>query len=324
VTAFALALFSVAHAAWSFGPPDDPVFTDWDAVVSWNRWAVDWAANRLPERTYHYPQLVPANLSLTYVLMGTTRVEAFARVVMGAFEVAIPLALLVEGIRRRRPGDWIGAALAARLMWVWGARASGSVDTAVACLALFAWLALAGARDAGDSARRWAMLLGAALAGAAAVTKQSGLWVAAVYPLVCLVVGASEGGRARARTLAVVLAVLAVVVVPWYVYKELAIRAGADLSELGTVLGAAHGGRAPLERMGFALATWDARMRIGPLPGAVTALLLGAACVLAARDRLARALLLLVVVPQVGLWALLWSYDGRNLAAPLPLAGWLE
>ena len=35
------------------------IFQQWDAVISWNRWAIDWSANRLPTFTSLYPQLLP-------------------------------------------------------------------------------------------------------------------------------------------------------------------------------------------------------------------------------------------------------------------------
>ena len=77
------------------------IFQQWDAVVSWNRWAVDWAANRLPYATSIYPQLLPTNISLTYVFMQGSEVWIFAKAFQFLFCLALLAAMLdlarVEG-----------------------------------------------------------------------------------------------------------------------------------------------------------------------------------------------------------------------------------
>ncbi|TLD95138.1 hypothetical protein LS71_008565 [Helicobacter jaachi] len=44
------------------------IFTDWDAVVSWDRWATAWANGHFVLNDWAYPQLYPMLLSLGYVL----------------------------------------------------------------------------------------------------------------------------------------------------------------------------------------------------------------------------------------------------------------
>lgn len=53
------------------------VFTNWDAVVSWNQWAISWALNEFPHGTYNYPQLLPISESISYVLMDSTGIQFF-------------------------------------------------------------------------------------------------------------------------------------------------------------------------------------------------------------------------------------------------------
>src|SRR5271165_4734031 len=55
------------------------VFADNDDVASWDRWAMDWATGRFPTLTSWYPQLMPSNWSLTYVLLGRTDIKMFAK-----------------------------------------------------------------------------------------------------------------------------------------------------------------------------------------------------------------------------------------------------
>ena len=46
------------------------VFSGWDTLFSWNAYAEKWASGRVPDIGGMYPQLVPANWSLSYLLQG--------------------------------------------------------------------------------------------------------------------------------------------------------------------------------------------------------------------------------------------------------------
>ena len=80
------------------------IFQEWDAVVSWNRWAIDWAANRLPRTTAEYPQLLPCNLSLSYVFIQDSSIWFFAKGWLFLFCL-----LLLLGHVRPRPARPAGA-----------------------------------------------------------------------------------------------------------------------------------------------------------------------------------------------------------------------
>ena len=63
------------------------VFNVWDTIFSWNRWAVDWSYNQFPALTYEYPQILPANWSLSYVIMQNKEVQAFTKAIMSLFSL---------------------------------------------------------------------------------------------------------------------------------------------------------------------------------------------------------------------------------------------
>ena len=67
-----LAVRSIVWAANVFFDNAGTVFSAWDAVVSWNRWATEWATGRIPTDSRFYPQLIPVNWSITYILQGDT------------------------------------------------------------------------------------------------------------------------------------------------------------------------------------------------------------------------------------------------------------
>ncbi len=182
------------------------IFQQWDAVVSWNRWAVQWAANELPQSTSYYPQLLPANISLSYVFMQTNQVWIFAKAMQFLFCLMLLLAML-DAARRSSglvPGVvvtyWLFVALLRYRML-----SSGYADVP---LAFFAWMplyALLLAARAADARQRskW-LLVGGLLAAGAALTKQLGLYVAVVYPVTAWVWFGGHGLRAWPNPLATV------------------------------------------------------------------------------------------------------------------------
>ena len=85
------------------------VFNTWDAILSWNRWATAWASGVLPADTGYYPQLLPANWSLTYVLIGNPSIQIFARSLGPLFLFFILLLFLDLGFRSRSYGVLLGA-----------------------------------------------------------------------------------------------------------------------------------------------------------------------------------------------------------------------
>ena len=46
------------------------IFLNWDAILSWNRWATEWATGKFPYNTRSYPQLAPLNWAISYLIYG--------------------------------------------------------------------------------------------------------------------------------------------------------------------------------------------------------------------------------------------------------------
>lgn len=74
---FYLLIVFISHGLWG-------VFTDWDAVVSWNRWARDWF-NQSPAGSIGYPPGLPILYSLVYSSVGTDGIQTFAKLVASYF-----------------------------------------------------------------------------------------------------------------------------------------------------------------------------------------------------------------------------------------------
>lgn len=56
-------------------------------VINWNGWAKTFAKNILPLEISHYPQLLSANWSISYVMTGTTEIQLFNKVIMPLFYI---------------------------------------------------------------------------------------------------------------------------------------------------------------------------------------------------------------------------------------------
>jgi hypothetical protein len=66
-------------------------FTDTVNNYEWNKWAIDFSNNILPKFSSHFPQLLPANWSLCYVLTGCPDIHFFPKAVMPLFILGILL-----------------------------------------------------------------------------------------------------------------------------------------------------------------------------------------------------------------------------------------
>jgi hypothetical protein len=295
-------------------------FVNYDALVSINRWALDWSQGLLPAWTMHYPQLLPAVWSLTYTLIG----GEFQFVPKGLsllFPATSVLMLVDLGLRRNRGEYMLAAAFTGVLVSHSDAYsvASGFLDLPVACLALAPFYLLACCESgAGVAWVRRHVVAATACVTACALTKQAGMYAATVFP-VLLAFDLRERSRESAgidvpRTLAVVVALLLLLIVPWHVYKEIQIQQGLETWEQAASAGV-HGGRTFTERLAWAWKLWELELTL-PLAFATT---LAIGLSLAAKDF--RALSLSITLPFTLIWVFFFSYDRRNLSLAFPFLG---
>jgi hypothetical protein len=299
------------------------IFIEWDAVVSWNRWAIDWASNRFPTRTYEYPQLLTSNWSISYVLMQDTSIWFFAKASTALFPLLMVWTLVDLARTLREPGYALGAIITYALLIAclrYRNLSSGYADMPVAffcCTSIYFLLLARHATEAGSKFRF--LLLGAAAAGAAAITKQAGLYIAIIYPILALgamniaSIPAVPARRLRS-TIASALVVVAIVA-PWYLYKQWEIRHGADTAHVANLVVLGRQGRSLGEQ--FVHAT-GLVIHCIKLPGLLV-VVFGTA--LALRDPMQRRVVLLVALPFTAIWGLKFAYEIRNLAMALPLFG---
>lgn len=342
--AWRLALFAAALATLAyFGARTllnvGQIFNLWDDVVSWNRWAVDWAQGRYPGHTWHYPQLLPAAWASTYVFMGTDAIQFFAKALMPLFPLFLLLALFDLWLRSGRAGYLAAMALTGFLLLftncVQGVT-SGYADIPVTFMG-FMPLYLLRARYEEEQSVARAVFSGALCCAAAAVTKQAGLFILAVYPVLAWTLAGKGSARPRPGQIAAAMLLALVLTLPWYAFSEYRIRAGHDTSEVKLVTNDTHQGRTLQQRVMVVPETISRQVENSPLlnkgfrllsgnllAGGRVALLLSAGLGLLVLASLAlpewRPVAAAVVLPYAALWALYYSYDLRNISLVIPYA----
>ncbi|MDA9410172.1 hypothetical protein XH80_26520 [Bradyrhizobium sp. CCBAU 45384] len=314
-------LYTLNLLAASFGS----ILVGYDPVAQWNLWALDWAANRLPNRIYHYPQLIPQLWSVPYVLMGDSTVEFFSSSFKFVFWLLTFETLAFVAVRSRDFVLLLSIPIAFVLMrWgIGGTSVQDFIDVPVAFFALLSTVTIL--LFASSYERPRAIALALLLASGAAMTKQVGLYMIGAVPLLCLCWTYEEKRRLApvfmeglALTWRTALAIA--LCAPIYVYAFVTIRNGSNSSELGYLFEGIYENRSQLTRaidaitFVYALLGFSRFAVIGI--GLAGFIALNVAVLFNARYRW---ILLAVNIPFSTLWAVYFSYDRRNLALALPL-----
>jgi hypothetical protein len=320
------------------------IFDHGDDVISWNRWAVDWYQGYFPRRTWNYPQLLPANWSLSYVFLQESRLQFFAKSMCPVFSLFLVLALYDLWVRKRDFSYLCAIPVTAALLMglTGGSMNKGYADVPVAFMAFMSVYVLLVAEDGAAFANRKSIVIGSICCAGAALTKQAGLYLVGIYPLLCylLVKGSfrKAGGFVKALKIAAVYLLLFVLTAPWYGYTASKIAAGREDSEIRYVthdiyLGRSIWGRlvdfcAKIKSHTDALLGSSSFIHLSDFAFIAVLTCLAGICALlvyftlqSLHDTLCRYLVALIVVPYFFLWVNYFSYDFRNLTLVFPFLG---
>ena len=297
------------------------IFTDNDAVLSWNRWATIWATNQIPTDTMHYPQLLPANYALSYVLVGSTAIQFFAFAISIFF---FPLACISFFNAAERVNDsrlHLANFFFFLFMILYGNMANGWADIPVACMSFISInLFILGWNETEKNKESAAKLIlfSSLIAAGCAVTKQAGIFYSILNVIaVCIwVIRNYKEPLQRIKFIVLLFIAYLIVCLPWYIEAQHNINTGLNSSEIQYVTNSIYKGKSYLSRFLTAFIKW---------PGYFILALISLPAI---RDRNYRwptlaGILFLVV------WALFFSYDSRNFTLGVPLlaigagAAWL-
>jgi hypothetical protein len=300
------------------------IFQAWDAVVSWNRWAVDWASNRLPNTMWHYPQLLPAVWSVSYVLMADAQIQFFPVLVCLLFVPMAAHAFFMLYNKSDQVSAKISILIAGLIFLAASEKMSGLLvgfaDFPVAVMILLAFSCLFMAGGPGISKKEATMYaaLGLLLAGGGGLTKQGGVfgYLAYIATMIGLYRDKCLPGTLLSRKGIIFLIGTMLLVFSWYAFIQWRIAISAEGSEIKVVTETIHQGRNYLERIALS-------MRMFPYPWAVAAL--ASPGLFFHRIRMITACGLIYVL----IWGCFFSYDQRNCSPALPLlafavGGWFS
>lgn len=291
------------------------IFHGWDAVFSWNRWAIDISNNKMPSSTYHYPQLIPANWSVSYVLCGYP-LQFIPKAMMPLFLIFQIYAFIVLAIKRNS-FIFIYAALFLflgfnRLNWT-----EGFVDVPVAFYSILVYLCLILInKEDEEKYKTGYVVLSLLFACASAVTKQAGIYVVLTFPILLLLFTKDIilwSTKRVIKTALLFLLLVLIIIVPYYIYAEMAIKAGRAASEVPYVTKEIYDGASWTERLMNA-----GKVFSGIFGSRALFLIAIVPFLLSFTDRTYRVLNFLVVIPFLVIWALFFSYDLRNAAIVIP------
>ena len=294
------------------------VFKIWDSVVSWNHWAVEWYSNYQPLDTKRYAQLIPTNFSVTYSFMRSELVQFFAISFMPLFAVYLLLLLFDLGLKKREFGYLIGVVITQYLLkrFYLPLISSGYVDVALMFFTfLTAYTLLNASTQTEEKHLRNSALLGFIFAAGAALTKQNGLWVLAVYPILAYSIifqrieNITKKERIRLTMRYFCLAV--VLLLPWYVFNELRIAAGARTNVLMLMSQSHHSGRTRIDRLIKAYKDLSVYVYLFPF----------VIFTLPFINRDERKIIVLIMIPYSLIWAFFFSLYPRNLSIGFALLG---
>lgn len=297
------------------------IFTAWDPVMSYNVWASQWADNQLPVYTWHYPQLIPANWSMTYVIMQPLtqglKLQIFAKAVMPLFPFMLVLMFFDLAIETRRSTYLLGLCLCFYFLYRFAeCFGQGWVDVP---MSYFSFLSIALLYLAGNSERPLSYIILAALScGAAASTKQAGLYTMFWFPFLCYVLALkSQQEFSTPSKLCIIFSscLLGLIIcLPWYIYIQYLINHGLASSEVGFVTGSLY------QVLGFSLGL---RVIYGVIQAGLVFWLLLFLSLTYVRSKSPWIVLLPMVIIYSIIWVDFYSYADRNLVLISPLLGLL-
>jgi len=305
------------------------VFLEWDPIVSWNRWAVNWFNNILPGRVWGYPQLIPVNWSITYVFIGTSEIQFFAKSIMPLFSIAILFIFTSLGMLKKQLEYFLSAVIFGIFLYFYVKKSfivSGYVDIPVAFFALLAFYVIWIYKQ--DSSKlNISILFSTAFASAAAITKQSGLYILIIVSLynVFKLYKSSDNFKLKLFLFIKFMLIILVIVIPWYLYFHLKTQNGNDGYLISFLTNTIHKGRDYIERFQFGLNHFNKIINELILFSAYFGFLIKflfyiipliiLASIIEIKSRFTT---LFVTLPYTLIWFFFYSYDKRNLLFVLP------
>jgi hypothetical protein len=293
-----------------------------DPVLAWNRFTLDWYHNHFPVHTWRYPQLIPTNWSIAYMIMQNPDIQFIPRNIMAFFPIGTTALFLDLALRKKKSTYWL-ALLSYGTIIIYLYRPAfivgGYADIAVSFFAFLSWYVLYSTDKPGifDINR---CLFSVVFAASAAVTKQIGFYILfyiLAWNLWMIYKNKTLPGKKIIKALLLMVLFTVIIVGPWYVYKEIQIAKGIEKSELSMLTQKQHGSRTSYgERLNYG---FKRIVNARGIPNVEFFIYGGLFLMLLSLfHKRIRWIMLFIVFPFTLIWVLLFSYDYRNLTLAFP------
>jgi hypothetical protein len=294
------------------------VFTGWDPAIAWNRWAIIWSQNMMPQNIGHYPQVLSTNWSISYVLMGMP-IEFFPKAITGLFWL-YTICILFNLSINHKPLRYITALFVVLYLFApyMAIVTSGYAEVAVGFFWILGIYALIQFLSTENKQRAlWYLYAISFTLIGSALVKQTGIYTIAAFPILLLTIRKKLYAMTtkKQRMVFYLCSGLFFVcgVIPFYYLAQYWIRLNINGSEIHTILFTMHNHRNFYERFLYAigLLTHDF-----PTP---ILIILGISSLLSLKNSFSRKLFFVFVLPYSIIWAEFFSYEVRLLLPVIPL-----
>ncbi len=295
-------------------------FNGYDDTCNWNRWASEWYRGQLPFRTWEYPQLLPTNWSINYILMGTYEIEYFVTFINGLMPIYVLGAFWAMYLDTRYDVFLVSISVAGLWMYFllnqWIGVGMADVPSA------FFGVMMLYTTHLGLSSKidiKQFLVLGAIITSGAALTKQAGNYLVIFY--LCSLIYLAKKNQLHVKEIfklcAKGLSIVLVLAWSWYIYHRILYAHGLERSNIYYVTQVIFEGKSYWER--FVIANIEIRNSISALDliwprqiifnvGAILTLIL---IFFSLQSPLGALSSIVVTVPFYMLWAVFFSY-GHN------------
>lgn len=304
------------------------VFRMIDEALSWNRYAVEWFNNRLPEKSWYYPQLVSTNWSMAYVIMQNADIQFVPRGIMPLFSIGILMLFLDLGMQKKNTIYLLGLIFYGLIginlhgpVFI----ASGFMDIAVTFFSFLAFYVLhlhyTGANQHPFQTKH--ALLSVLFAAGAAATKQAGLYMLVIvlaWNIILLYKNRAALGKNTIKKITCILSLIIILLgLSWYIYRTITIIKGSDKPGIVEVTQQVHHQRTYVERFAYGFNKIMHPNRVTRNSDITLYVYLAFVLLLFSLfHRSSRVVTCVIVIPFTVLWGLFYSYSYRNLSLAFP------
>lgn len=290
------------------------VFNSWDAVVSWNVWAIEWARGIIPNSSI-YPQLITANWAISYVLLGGIPLQIFAKIIMPLFSLLMLVMLFDLGLRNRSFGILLGVLFTRLVIKKFTGEfiSDGYMDLPATFFGFASVYFLLIGENTGD--KKYLVILSALFATAAALTKQAGIFSLLMFPLLAFLLtkknAKEQDNKELTKTILISFGIGLLIALSWYLLKWIRIQSGNEFSNVSYVTQGIYSGASYVDRAINAVKSLSKYAYF--LAYLVVAIFFV--------PRQYKWITAFVIFPYTLIWMFFFSYEPRNLALIFPFWG---